>query len=144
MKDAEYERLKRRIDKYMTKWQGPMGLRWFKITTFYERAERQKHPTTGATTTMDRWQYHDFDIVWYLPQLTDLSDENLEEIVVHELCHVLLAPISFVAEGEHSDDAANIMEMVTTMTQKALMWVREEDVPVKKPVKKKVKKNAKS
>lgn len=109
-----------------------MGLGWIKIDVWYMRAEREKYPSTGATTRMDRWPYHEFEITWYMPPLSDLKDDELEEVVVHELCHILLAPLSIIKESDAADKEADIMEWTTTLVQKAMMWVREEDKPKKK------------
>ena len=44
-------------------------------------------------TTEAHWEYRQATITWNLEQVMELSDTELELVVVHELVHVLLAPL---------------------------------------------------
>lgn len=123
MNDKEYNKIKSRIGKYMTKWQGPMGMRWYKINVVWDRS--YDRDGASARTDMSRWQYHECDITFFLPTLADRSDEEIESVVVHELTHCLLAAISCNMKGvdENDDYRRQIMEQNTTMVANALEWV---------------------
>jgi hypothetical protein len=61
---------------------------------------------TGAET-ISRWEYRSATINWYLPSLIRCPPDDLELTVVHEYCHILLAPLEChmkkSGEGEVSE-----------------------------------------
>jgi hypothetical protein len=124
--DARFKKEKLRIGKFLTKWQGPMGLRAYKIQIIWDRSYSKGGE--AAFCDMSRWQYHEFDITFFIPSLMDEPDEVVERTVVHELSHCLLAPISVnMRETDiNSDYRREIMEFATEATTKALLWCREE------------------
>lgn len=124
--DARYKKEKARIGKYMTKWQGPLGLRWFKIEVAFDRSYSPDNTHTAAVTHMGAWQYHQFTITYYIPEMMDMPDDEIETTVLHELSHVLLASISCNMDGTDSDDKyrRQLMEFNTELVAKALLWAR--------------------
>jgi hypothetical protein len=124
--DARFKKEKARIGKFLTKWQGPMGLRAYKIQVYWDRSYSAKG--CAAETDMSRWHYHDFEIRFYIPELMDEPDEVVERTVVHELVHCLLAPISVNLRetDKNSEYRRQIMEFATEATTKALLWCRCE------------------
>lgn len=46
-----------------------------------------------AAVTVSKWNYRSAVIHWYLPNIVDSLPEDMEWMVVHELCHVLNAPL---------------------------------------------------
>lgn len=126
MTDKEYRIQKKRVGGYLTKWQGPMGLRWWKIDVIWDRSYCE-NPGIAASTDMTRWRYREADITFYLPKIADEKDEVVEKTVIHELCHVLLSPISTNMEDLNSDYQKQINEFTTELVASAMWWVRVED-----------------
>lgn len=124
MIDAEYRKQKKRVGDFLTKWQGPMGLRQVKIEVIWDRSYNSD--SMVAETNMGRWEYREYDITFYLPSCAEQSDEDLERVVVHELAHCLLAPISMSMLGTDENDKyrRKIMEFNTELVTSALFWVR--------------------
>lgn len=126
MDDKKYEATKKRIRKFVDKWSKPMGLGWFKIDVTYDRNCSRDGSHTQAETDMSAWRYHEFTITFYITDVMELSDEELENTVVHELVHCLLAPIScnMRETDTNSDYRRDIMEFNTQLVVKAFDWVR--------------------
>lgn len=141
MNDEEARKQKRRIQKFITKWQAPMGLRWFKIHLIYERGLCTTGSGTAAETSMANWKYRSFEIIFYLPVIAEQKDDEVEEIVVHELTHCLLGPISCNMRGtnENDDYRRDIMELNTELVASAIMWTYQAGADAAKLELKKVK-----
>ena len=124
MNDKAYNEHKARIQKLLTRWVTPMGLNWFKVDVTWDRSYAKDG--SAAITDMSNWKYRDFGITFYMPTCADMNDEELEKLVVHELCHVLLAPISCNMEGTDDNDhyRRDIMELNTEIVASAFLWVR--------------------
>jgi hypothetical protein len=105
-----------------------MGLRWFNIAVTFDRSYAQDN--SAAVTNMARWRYRESEITFYLPELMDKTDEEVERVVVHELAHCLLAPISCNMRDmdENSEYRRDIMEFNTELVVAALMWCRSEGI----------------
>lgn len=92
MTDKEYKEIVAKVNKYINKWQKPMGLRWFDIKFIFSR-ERMPDKDAVAAMTLGDWFYRQGSITFYLPAIMDLTDSELENCVVHELCHILVLPL---------------------------------------------------
>lgn len=121
MTDKEYEAQKARVKKFIDKWYKAMGLDWFHVDMAWERERREDRPATVAVTTTT-WQYRNAYINWYMPAVVDNDDDFLENIVVHEFVHILVAPLMSVTDQE---DLPNHHEYATECIARALVWVRE-------------------
>jgi len=92
MTDKEYAKQRNRIKKIADTLIKPLGFSWFTITLEYKR----------------RFDYNDTDIMakchaqpdymmatieFFVPSIVELSDEELKHVILHELCHLLVAPI---------------------------------------------------
>lgn len=62
-----------------------------------------------TATTEARWQYFQARVKWYVPSAVRLSDTNLEKTLVHELCHVALAPEQDLLELKFEKHAADLV-----------------------------------
>lgn len=120
MTDKEYRDLKKRIRKHFKWWSYTMGLQFCKLTNYYEREVDKDHPTWGAKTTM-WWEYREYDFYWFMPNLLRLDEEDLEDVVIHELCHALASP-SMINDN---DESTMLMEHTVSGLQKAFRWVRD-------------------
>src|SRR5258708_5906443 len=98
-----------------------MGLEWFHVTMEWFRERNYDEPTTVAITTTT-WQYRHTVIKWYVPACEDNDDDFLENIVVHELVHVLIAPLVNV---NNEKELPLQHEYATECLSRALLWVRE-------------------
>lgn len=122
MNDKDYARQKKRVEKYIDKWHRTMGLAWFHIEFIWDREHKTNSPNTVAETN-SYWQYKDATITWYLPQIEGMNDERLENVVVHEFCHVLLSGLAQWIDDNPQADQLN--EYTTVLVANALLWARE-------------------
>ena len=117
MTDKEFREQKRRVNKYLDKWQKPAGFGWWYITVEYERDRYTDEPNTAAHC-WSQWQYHQATIRFYLPALKSLEDEELERTIIHELCHLLISPL----EDYSTPERRQITEHTTSLVADALYW----------------------
>lgn len=125
MTDKEYRKQKKRVQKYLDKWVQPMGLKWFTIDIEWSREKREG---CSAETQFSNWAYRKFRIVFYLPHILDCkNDSEVEDIIVHELCHILTAPMA--NNMRNSDDEekyrSDLIEQTTETIAQAFIWVRQ-------------------
>lgn len=112
------------IDRYMSKWVQRLGLNWWKIVvrTYDDPGEiiqRFRHSDDGivaAICTAD-WRYAEATIDINLPAWVDMTEDEVERAVVHELVHIL---VNEMREGELHHE-----ERVVTGITKAMFWVEE-------------------
>lgn len=123
MTDKEYREQKKRVQKYIDKWFKTIGLGWFRVEFSWSRERYADSPNTAGRTTSS-WQYKDAGITWYLPALAEIDDDHLENVVVHEFCHVLLSGLAQMMEND-STEANQINEYTTELVANALIWARE-------------------
>lgn len=93
MKDLEYEETKQRLERYLKKWHPLLQMGFFQLKYQYIRGLCTDDSQTCAVTNT-HWVYRRAHITWFIEKLASLSDAELEDIVVHEFCHVLLAPVT--------------------------------------------------
>jgi hypothetical protein len=62
-----------------------------------------------TATTETRWNYLQARVKWYVPSAVRLSDQALEATLVHELCHVALAPEQDLIEIKYEKNAADLV-----------------------------------
>lgn len=104
------DRVETYIRKIASKWQTRMGLNHWEIEhvfldSFYGDDSPEDFKVTAITES--RWQYMQARIKWYTPSAVRHGDEELEKILVHELCHVLLAPEQCLVDTKTSHDVAH-------------------------------------
>jgi hypothetical protein len=92
---AQYKELKELIKRQSPLWQALMGLSHFNIENVFLDSyfgEDGEEDFKVTATTEVRWNYLEAKIKWYLPSAIRHDNNHLEQVLVHELCHVLLAP----------------------------------------------------
>ena len=90
MTDKEYKRTRKRIRGYMHLW-AKVVAGWFQVNVFYARTGLDKGEGGDMVATCStKWEYRRASITFDMPVTLKLSDEELEEIVVHELSHALV------------------------------------------------------
>lgn len=93
MRDNEYDETKSRLERYLKKWHPLMQMGWYNLSYEYVRGYSDEDITICALTK-SYWTYRRATIIWYMQKLSELSDEELEDIVVHEFTHIVLAPVT--------------------------------------------------
>jgi hypothetical protein len=92
--NSKYDELAQQIGQWSRHWQALMGLDHFNIShvfldSFFGDDGEEDFKVTATTEV--RWNYLEAKIKWYLPSAIRHDEEHLKGILVHELCHVLLA-----------------------------------------------------
>lgn len=103
-------------------WATTLGMRWFedfKIQTYNTRndlpEDHGQYPTCGFATVM--WEYKKATVGFCLEMLVELSPVEIERVIVHEICHVLVN-----AMREYEKMGIKVEEMVVTNLTQALLW----------------------
>jgi hypothetical protein len=127
MDDAEFERQKTRVKRYVAKWHGLVGLEDWRVRYDYDRtgdAMPTGHVRDGYAVlahTDVNWPFRRARITFNVAAVADITedeDDDLEEQVVHEMCHVLLDEL---AEGDTRKDAHDHLERSTTTLARAFI-----------------------
>lgn len=139
MTDKEYLEQKKRIEKLIKKWVGPLGLNWWELAYIWVRGEHDGNNNTDYAPFVDgktnRWTcimevttdyyYKTATIKFYLETCMGYDDDAIERYFVHELMHIFLKPM-------HSTKTAHEEELVATHLANAFIWSRIEGERVKK------------
>ena len=97
--DSEAD-LKQRILALFALWQPRLGLSHWDIIYTWRR--EKKSPEEGTIMSVfSTWEYQKADVWFYLPTCAEQTEQQLENAVVHELCHMLVAMMS---DGESEDE----------------------------------------
>ena len=112
------------IQAYLEKWTYSMGLRWWKVDAYYltgkdakkEFGELDNNHHIVARSFAD-WRYLEASIYFNMPEMRKLSNEQIENTVIHELCHVLV--------NEMREGALHHEERVVTCLSRAFKWTHE-------------------
>lgn len=107
------------------KWIPRLGLAWFDIEIAYyddpqEIIDRFRMGDDSGFVPANvhaNWMYGDARIQVNLPALEHCTPEKIEDIAVHELCHIL---VNEMREGELHHE-----ERVVTGLTKAFFWVEK-------------------
>lgn len=92
MTDAEYAEMKERLEKMLSKWHPLLQMGWHTLKYKYVRGYDEDDSVCAVTKAS--WTYRRGYITWYMQKLYELNEDELENIVVHEFCHILLAPVT--------------------------------------------------
>lgn len=119
MTDKEYRSAKSRVEKLIEKWFKPIGMGWWQVYIDYNRGYSDELTTIAITNC--NWQYRTGHIEFFLPVCQELNDEKLEEAIVHEFCHILVAPIQDLRD----DQSREITEHTVTTIARSIIWARQ-------------------
>ena len=84
---------------------------------FHEAMLDPENGDSTAAVTKSVWQYRFAIIHWYMPNVVGMSDDDLENTVVHEYVHVLLGPLA----AHIKNSAADLNELATENVARALL-----------------------
>lgn len=117
---AQMAEVRERIRNIVTRWITPMGLNWWDVEVkfVYQAPLADSSFLTIARADVE-WEYKLASITFYVPEMVDMEDKELEEIVVHEMVHILVAPI------QQDDGNQQMTEFGITLLTDALLWVRD-------------------
>lgn len=116
----------RLIRRYLKKWRDA-GFGWWKIDVNYDYDRDERNRDCAARCKVN-WEYRDVSLTFFLPALRGSADEEIENCVLHELCHILVAPL----EDYSSDEAKQITETTVTQVAFALEWATSIKIKEKK------------
>ena len=119
MTTKEFNEQRRRIRRLCDKWMPRLGMSWHRLELNYSE-ERDGGNPDSAAHSRSAWEYKDASITWFCPVTATIDDKFLERIVVHEMAHVLVAPMR-----SHDVPMEN-EELVCTTLADAFMWTAEE------------------
>lgn len=71
--------------------------------------------------TKTAWEYHQATIRWSLVNAAPLSDDELEETLVHELVHVMLAPIELPHRTDDDTPMNAVCEYTVSTVARAIL-----------------------
>jgi hypothetical protein len=113
------------IKKLINKWVYRLGLRWWTVTINYYDDAREiirifgnDSERTVIARTYSDWRYATCVIEINLPELLDMTKEESERVIVHELCHALV--------NEMREDGIDHEERVVTGLTKAFLWTQSD------------------
>lgn len=125
MTDKEFNALKRKVTKIADEWRDILDLRGHRLNYKFEREYHQERFTVADCSPL--WQYKSHTIRFYMPSIAECANnDELEEDILHELCHILIAP----AAGNDAPADPHAREMVEFATQSftyALIWARNAE-----------------
>lgn len=128
MNDATYEFQKARFVAIHDVWQNALGLRswWSAKLRFYRGPIPHATGPQVIATCNPEWKYKQYVIHVNLEQVQGSDDVELENVVIHELSHVLLSGLDD-ADTLEVDGAGfrMIEERTVTDLAQAFMWVRD-------------------
>jgi len=132
MTDKEFAFEKARIRKLVDRWVRPLGLNWFKLDIDYERVPLE--PPQSATghnktyqwrtqaNTAVVWEYRKASMAFDMNAIHGSSDDELESLFVHELCHIL---VNEMREWSDDDKGRKHEESVVEGLARAFVWTRD-------------------
>lgn len=138
MTDKEYRTQKARVLKTYAKWGYSAGIMsgWI-VTHMWHRdgtagsdsGERADANTTVTARASVAWEYCRACFHWNLEAISDNTAAELDRIVRHEICHVLVAEMrmwaSTTMSEEKNDEAMKHEERTVTCLAAILLWCRE-------------------
>ena len=127
MKDGEFAIIEARIEALRAKWVEPLGLGAWTLSIVCYRDSGEYQEITGcgpasAALCDASWQYQDARISFNCPKWLLMSENEQERVMLHELCHLLLAELDMCMKFE---DHHHIEHVTTTLAQ-AFWWVQRQ------------------
>ncbi len=93
MNKRETARTQKRLETLLVEWKPKLLRAWRVSHVFVDGPVGSSVPgRVTQATCIPAWEYKDAEIRWSIPALSELDDIELEEIVVHELLHCVVAP----------------------------------------------------
>lgn len=103
---------KAEAEKYLNEWVPKLLPGWIVTADFKEGLPGK------SAESRTRWEYMQVHVIFYPDDFNEVSNPDIESLVVHELVHGMLAQIT------NPDRATKGEERVTTMIETALLRVK--------------------
>jgi len=111
------------VRKLFKKWTYLLGLRWWHVSLtiitdpqeINEAFRDSEYGSVVATSHAD-WRYLDAEIKVNMPALAREDKSEIERVIVHELCHVLV--------NEMREEGIDHEERVASTLASAFLWTR--------------------
>ncbi len=134
MTDKEYRSARSKVLKIYNSWKNELGLRDWAIRLHFERdVPEESTPFVVLGLTSASWAYKIAEVTFKLENFKDRTDYEIEEIVVHELCHILVCEMrTTVGSRELADEMNRHEERVATQLARAFIWTRDAGRKAKK------------
>jgi hypothetical protein len=125
MTQRQIEKQQRRIKKYVERWLRILGLDWWKITVEISDdmcvdAAYGGSVNPDAGTSAD-WRYQHAHLTFKETSLIEISEEDLENIVLHELLHARMDQLWDKTEGVNRTQLFQEENLVSQLTSSFLM-----------------------
>jgi hypothetical protein len=104
-----------RVERTVSRWQTVMGLGGVTLSNYFSDEE-----SSSIAEVVTAWEYQQAGIIWFSQNVIELSQQELDEAAVHELGHILVAPMSDHLPEEHH----KLEEFTVTAITKAILGVR--------------------
>lgn len=125
MDDKEFEKQRERVLAIFNSWRDLLSLNSHRFSISYDR--NNDNDKTTVARVWANWEYMTHHVKFYMPQVLEIEeDDQLEELVVHELVHVLLDPLSKQLKEDGDEAKLAINEFVTTNIAYRLIWARDK------------------
>lgn len=111
------EKQKRNIERTVSKFETALGLGFVAIQNTFSD-EEVEHTAEVITN----WEYREAAIIWYTKNCENLTQEELEEVVIHELGHIIVAPMSDHLPKKHR----KLEEFVVSSITRAIINSRKK------------------
>lgn len=126
MPAEEYERIHSVLAPLFEWWISYLGLKWWDVVVCYYDDSLTYYKATdcaGQMVTHAQWEYMHATVSVNAPRCVGFTDDELERMVVHELCHILVSEM-------HAEDTTNETrrheERTVSMMTKAFLFVRNQ------------------
>lgn len=107
-----------RVERTVAKWQKIAELGHITISNYFADEE-----SDNIAEVVTAWEYHQAAIIWYNPNVIDLTQDELDHAAAHEISHIIVAPMSdFLPEEHHK-----IEEFVVEGIARALIKLSKKD-----------------
>ncbi len=138
MTDKEFAAQQSRVQKAFDKWKSPTGLDgWVVCHTWYRDGSAGEEYRKATARADCSWEYIHVMFHWNLQSIAVHDDKEVDRIVRHEICHVLVNEMrewsSWPASG---DGALKHEERTVSRLASILLWCRQEGQEDAKKVKK--------
>lgn len=115
----------KKIKKICNKWIYRLGLRWWEVEVHYvedpqdviDIFKTNDNEIVIGRTYVD-WKYMSANVYLNIPSMLNMTHNQIERIIVHELLHVLV--------NEMREDGIDHEERVVTLLTKAVFWIEAD------------------
>lgn len=115
----------KKIKKICNKWIYRLGLRWWEVEVHYvedpqdviDIFKTNDNEIVIGRTYVD-WKYMSANVYLNIPSMLNMTHNQIERIIVHELLHILV--------NEMREDGIDHEERVVTLLTKAVFWIKAD------------------